>query len=72
MSGAEHPDTLTARHNLARWTGEAGDPVSAQDQLAALLPVQERVIGTEHPDALATKARVARWTRDATASEDLA
>ena len=24
--GAEHPDTLDARANLARWTGEAGDP----------------------------------------------
>lgn len=23
--GPEHPDTLTSRHNLAHWTGEAGD-----------------------------------------------
>ena len=37
--GPEHPDTLTARANLARWTGQAGDPAAARDQFAALLPV---------------------------------
>ena len=47
--GAEHPDTLTARANLARWTGEAGDAAGARDQFAALLPVRERVLGAEHP-----------------------
>ena len=41
--GPEHRDTLTARHNLARWTGEAGDAAGARDQFAALLPVCERV-----------------------------
>jgi len=25
VSGPEHPDTLTARHNLASWTGQARD-----------------------------------------------
>ena len=38
--GAEHPDTLTARANLARWTGEAGDAAGARDQYAALLPIR--------------------------------
>ena len=28
----EHPDTLTARGDLARWTGEAGDAAGARDQ----------------------------------------
>ena len=37
--------------NLARWTGEAGDPGGARDQYAALLPVIERVLGPEHPDS---------------------
>ena len=49
----EHPDTLTARANLARWTGEAGDAAGARDQYAALLPVRERVLGPRaprHPD----------------------
>lgn len=69
VSGAEHPDTLTARHHLARWTGEAGDAVSARDQLALLLPIQQCVSGADHPDTLATQASLARWTRDATAAE---
>ena len=47
--GPEHPDTLTARGTLARWTGEAGDPAAARDLFAALLPVLERVLGPEHP-----------------------
>ena len=33
--GAEHPDTLTGRVYLARWTGEAGDPADARGQFAA-------------------------------------
>ncbi|WP_449065414.1 DUF7779 domain-containing protein, partial [Planomonospora algeriensis] len=41
--GADHPDTLAVRHNLAFWTGEAGDAARARDLLAELLPVRERV-----------------------------
>ena len=33
--GPEHPDTLRARSNLARWTGAAGDPAAARDLFAA-------------------------------------
>jgi hypothetical protein len=43
--GPEHPDTLAARADLARWTGRAGDAAAARDQYAALLPVRERVSG---------------------------
>ena len=53
--GPEHPATLAARANLARWTGEAGDLAAARDLFAALLPVRERVLGPEHPDTLATR-----------------
>ena len=60
--GAEHPDTLTARHELARWTGQAGDAAGARDQFAALLPVRERVLGAEHPDTLTTRHHLPRWT----------
>ena len=60
--GAEHPDTLTARANLADWTGEAGDAAGARDQFAALLPIRERVSGAEHPRTLTTRANLARWT----------
>ncbi|YCK38331.1 tetratricopeptide repeat protein [Actinomadura sp. ATCC 39365] len=60
--GAEHPDTLIARHNLAWWTGEAGDAVTARDQYTALLPVLERVLGAEHPETLAARNNLAVFT----------
>ena len=63
--GAEHRDTLSARGNLARWTGEAGDAAGARDRCAALLPVRERVLGPEHPDTLATRGNLAHWTGQA-------
>ena len=61
--GAEHPDTLTARANLAYWTGQAGDAAGARDQYAALVPVRERVVGAEHPDTLTARDNLAHWTR---------
>ncbi len=61
MSGPEHPDTLTARANLARWTGEAGDLAAARDLFAALLSVRERVSGPEHPHTLTARHELARW-----------
>ena len=57
-----HPDRPA---NLASWTGEAGDAAGARDQFAALLPVEERVLGPEHPDTLSTRANLARWTGEA-------
>jgi hypothetical protein len=63
--GPDHPDTLTARANLAYWTGEAGDPAAARDLLAALLPVRESVSGPEHPETLAARANLAYWTGQA-------
>ena len=50
--GSEHPATLTASANLAIHTGKAGDAAGARDQLAALLPSRERVLGSEHPENL--------------------
>ena len=63
--GPEHPDTLVARRDLARWTGEAGDPAAARDQSAALLPVIERISGAEHPDTLVVRSNLAYWTGEA-------
>ena len=60
--GPEHRDTLNARNQLARWTGEAGDAAGARDQFAALLPIQERVQGAEHPNTLTARDNLARWT----------
>ena len=63
--GAEHPRTLTARHNVAHWTGMAGDAATARDLFAALLPVRDRVSGAEDPDTLDARFALARWTGEA-------
>jgi hypothetical protein len=60
--GTDHPNTLNTRHNLAHWTGQAGDPASARDMLTELLPTRERVLGTDHPSTLNTRRRLAYWT----------
>jgi hypothetical protein len=62
--GAEHSATLLARHQLALYTGQAGDAAGARDLFAAL-PVSERVIGPEHPYTLATRHMLATYTGEA-------
>ena len=56
---------MVARGNLAGWTGEAGDAAGARDQLAALLPITERVLGPEHSDTLNIRRNLAHWTEKA-------
>ena len=63
--GPDHPDTLVTRHELAYWTGEAGDAAEARDQCAALLPLIEWVLGPEHPATLTTRSNLATWTGEA-------
>jgi cellulose synthase/poly-beta-1,6-N-acetylglucosamine synthase-like glycosyltransferase/uncharacterized protein YjiS (DUF1127 family) len=60
--GSEHPDTLTARHHIAYWTGQTGDDREALRLFRRLLPDRERVLGPEHPDTLTTRGSIARWT----------
>jgi hypothetical protein len=57
--GPEHPSTLIARLNLARWIGADGHPADARDQLADLLPILERVLGPEHPNTLIAREYLA-------------
>ena len=63
--GPEHPATLTARHRLAHWTGEAGDAAGARDQFADLLPMFERVLDPEDPLTLTARGNLALWTGEA-------
>ena len=42
---------------LSRWAG--------QTAAAALLPIEERVLGPEHPATLAARHSLARWTGEA-------
>ena len=63
MLGPDHPDTLTARANLAHWTGEAGEAGRARDLFAALLPDVRRVLGPDHPDTYRTQDNLVHWKR---------
>ncbi|MGW3098732.1 hypothetical protein ACWDCC_35420 [Streptomyces sp. NPDC001102] len=54
--GADHRDTLAARHQLARWRGEAGDASGAAASLADLLDDGVRVLGADHPHTLSEAA----------------
>src|SRR5271166_1639518 len=57
-----HPETLATKADRASRSVQAGDAVAARDELAALLPAAEQVLGPEHPDALATRSELAYWT----------
>ncbi|MFV2019936.1 tetratricopeptide repeat protein [Micromonospora sp. LOL_023] len=63
--GPDHPDTLTARSNLAHWRGEAGDPAGAATALEELLADALRVQGPDHPDTLTTRNNLAHWRGEA-------
>ena len=63
--GPEHPDVLTARANLAYWSGHAGDAARARDQYAALLRIREQVLGPEHPDTSSARHHLAYWSGEA-------
>jgi hypothetical protein len=43
VSGPKHPETLFAQHNLACWTGEAGNPASPCAQMAELGALMEQL-----------------------------
>jgi hypothetical protein len=57
--GPDHPDTLNARREKARWQGEAGDNHGAVNALNTLLADVLRVLGPDHSDTLATRSEIA-------------
>ncbi|WIX92785.1 tetratricopeptide repeat protein [Amycolatopsis sp. DG1A-15b] len=59
--GHSHPSTLTIRHGLARWQGEAGDPATAAAEFHRVLEDRIRVLGPDHPDTLRTRSSLADW-----------
>jgi hypothetical protein len=65
MLGPDHPDTLTTRHNVASWTGHAGNSAEALRLFRELLPDRVRVLGPDHPLILMTQSNVAGWTGQA-------
>lgn len=66
--GPDHPDTLSTRHNLARWRGAAGDPAGAAEAFGQLLHDYLRVLGPDHPDTLGTRHNLAYCRRLASGS----
>jgi tetratricopeptide (TPR) repeat protein len=67
---ADHPDTLAAQDNLARWLGELGRIDEAITHLRALLDNDLRVLGPDHPDTLATRGNLARWLGEVGRAEE--
>jgi hypothetical protein len=61
LLGADHPNSLAIRHNLAFWLGESGDAAGARRACQDLAVDQERVFGSDHPDFLINQANLARW-----------
>ena len=57
--GADHPDTLATRHNLAGVIADAGDLVEARRRDEELLADRVRVLGADHPDTLTTRYNLA-------------
>jgi hypothetical protein len=62
--GENHLDTLCVRVALAEWTGAAGDPGSAQEQLEKLLPVLTSKGGANSPHTLKVRRLLAAFTHD--------
>ncbi len=63
--GADHPDTLRPRYDLANayWgAGRAAEAITLHEQNLA---VQERVLGADHPDTLRTLSALANAHADA-------
>ena len=60
--GADHPDTLATRSNLAFWTAKVGNGQRALALYQELLPDRIRVLGADHPNTLATRSNIAGMT----------
>ena len=63
--GPDHPDTLTARNNLARAHQEAGNTSTAIDIYEAVLADRTRILDPDHIDTLATRNDLAGAHQDA-------
>ncbi|WP_069766903.1 tetratricopeptide repeat protein [Streptomyces sp. LUP30] len=62
--GPRHPDTLTARHTLARAHGQTGDLEGAVADLESLLADRTAILGADHPDTLTTRHNLAQSKGD--------
>jgi hypothetical protein len=58
--GADRPDTLAVRHEIARMMAERGDHAGAEAEYRDVLAARLRVLRADHPDTLATRHEIAR------------
>ncbi|MBP7853906.1 MAG: tetratricopeptide repeat protein, partial [Candidatus Microthrix sp.] len=65
LIGVDHPDTLTARANLAASYRQAGRTNDAITLLQEVVDRQDGVIGPDHPDAVAHREALVGWRREA-------
>lgn len=63
--GPDHANTLTCRHEIAYWAGQAGDPGGAITALEGVLADRVRVFGLDHPAVLTTRSNLARFRGNA-------
>lgn len=54
---------LSARANVAYWTGQTGDARAALALFQVLLPIRQRVLGPEHPETCSTKNWITYFKR---------
>ena len=59
MLGADHPNTLTSRNNLASAYESAGDLGRAIPLFKQALAGRTRVLGADHPDTLTSHSNLA-------------
>ena len=62
--GANHPDTLTSRSNLADLLRELRRPEEAEAEYRAVLEARARVLGSDHPDTLTSRSNLADLLRE--------
>ncbi|MCP4655318.1 MAG: tetratricopeptide repeat protein, partial [bacterium] len=55
----DHPDVLTARHNLAETLSAQGDLAGARQLQEQVLEARERLLGADHPDTLTARNNLA-------------
>ncbi|WP_078652750.1 tetratricopeptide repeat protein [Streptomyces sp. NRRL F-525] len=65
--GDDHPNTLTARHNLAISYSDAGRVQDALNLRERVLADYERILGDDHPNTLTARHNLAH-ARDAAAA----
>lgn len=59
--GPDHPDTLTARANLAVSYWSAGRTNDAIDILERVVATSEESLGADHPDTLTAQRTLGMW-----------